>query len=106
MILVIPSLVWFVMAIGFAVAFDSGYEILLRRRASAVSRAEGVKVYWWFVCLLSLLATANPLAPLSMLPIAVSQYDISQTGAGRATLSELLRNIPNALRRLWTRIAR
>ena len=106
MIVVVPSLVWFVVALGFSVAFDSCYAIWARRRPAAMPRPEAAQAYWCVVCLFAFVTTANPLVLTSVLPVAVSHYELTLSSHTRPTITEVLRNIPNALHGLWSRIVR
>lgn len=104
MIVIIPSLVWFVVALGLAIAFDSCYAIWVCHRPPASSKPETAQAYWCVVCLLSFLTTLNLLALISVLPVAVSHYDLTLASSKTSTLGQVLRNIPNSLRRLWERV--
>ena len=106
MIVVVPSLVWFVIAFGFAIAFDSCYAIWGHRRACAPPKPEAAQAYWCVVCLFSFLTTANPLVLISVLPVAVSHYELTLASPTRPTVGQMLRNIPNAMRRLWRRVVK
>lgn len=106
MIVIVPSLVWFVAAIGFAVAFDSCYTIWIRHRPPATPKPEVAQAYWCVICLFSFLTTANPLVLISVLPVAVSHYELTLASPTKPTVGQILRNIPNSLRRLWGRVVR
>lgn len=106
MIVIIPSLVWFAVALGFAIAFDSCYSIWVHRRPHATAKPEAAQAYWCVVCLFSFLTTANPLVLISVLPVAVSHYELTLASTTKPTVSQILRNIPNSLRRLWRRVVR
>jgi len=106
MIVIIPSLMWFIVAIGFAIAFDSCYAIYIRRTPSATPKSEVAQAYWCVICLFSFLATANPLALSSVIPIAVSHYELTLASSTKPTVGQILRNIPNSIRRLWGRVVR
>ena len=106
MTIVIPSLVWFAMALGLAIAFDSWYAVWLRHSPAVAPEPETVQAYWCVVCLIAFLTSANPLVLISVLPVAASHYDLTLSGDARPTIAEVLWNMPNALRRLWSRIVK
>ena len=104
MAVIIWLFVWFVAGLGFSFAFESGYPIWRLSRIGALSKVQIARAYWAAVCLFGFVG-ATPLAPLAILPVAISHTDLAKTNSDGITMSTVARHIPDALRGLLRRIS-
>ncbi len=104
MIVIIPSLIWFAMALGLAIAFDSLHATWTRHRPAARPRDEAARVYWYVICLFVFVTSGNPLAVLSVAPVAISHVALIAAGAHRPNLRSILLNIAPSVSNLWRRM--
>ncbi len=106
MLIIAWLILWFIAALGFAVTFENCYPLWSRKRSDRPGKSESAQAYWCIVCLLSFIVGGNPLAPLAVLPLAVSHFDLTRHASGRLTVAAVLSHVPGVLRAFLKKIFR
>ena len=92
-------IVWSAAGVGGAFAFECCYPVWRAWHDGVLSKATLARAYWCVVCAVAFIG-ASPLAPLMLIPMAVSHTDLAKTMPDSIAMSTVLKHIPDVMRRL------